>query len=541
MHKLSQFLLLLPLLLISRTLFAQEEVFLDVNKKVTEEKFAYYIQKEVSDSAGFVCIEQRYNNGKLHFQGCAISLDPVSAKKHKFVGTCKWYYRSGTIKRIARFNSDGKLDGKLESYHENGNLESVVNYENGSPVDKKKEGFSDDGEKYTLFVESFKNNENDWELYNSETNEAYIEDGKLTLVSHTERGISRFINVPVKTAKFEIEATIAAPAKKDGATIRGIVFNFKDWENYHYFYVQDQFFSVGYVKNGVLRKTANLLSTIALEAEESNVLEVKNELDKCYFFINNRKVHVIKSVEYEYDKVGFVIGGEGIARFEKLQLKELDFVGNLNDVDDKLTSSGSGFIVSTQGYVVTNNHVVEDAKRVFVELPYYGKTLQAKVVITDKESDLAVLKLEDSIIAQMEKVPFGLFQGVGDVGSSVYSLGYPQALSGQGKEVKFTDGRISSKTGFDGDLYIYQTTIPIQPGSSGSPMFTEDGRLIGCMNATYRGADNVSYSIKSGYIRTILESAPDKIELPVESKLNDTPLTEQIKVLSKYMVLIKVI
>jgi S1-C subfamily serine protease len=69
------------------------------------------------------------------------------------------------------------------------------------------------------------------------------------------------------------------------------------------------------------------------------------------------------------------------------------------------------------------------------------------------------------------------------VGSNVFALGYPMALSLMGEEVKFTDGKISSKTGFQGDITTYQISVPIQPGNSGGPLFDYDGNIVGITNA----------------------------------------------------------
>ena len=59
-----------------------------------------------------------------------------------------------------------------------------------------------------------------------------------------------------------------------------------------------------------------------------------------------------------------------------------------------------------------------------------------------------------------------------------YLYGYP-LTNFMGKDIKFTDGKISSKTGYDGDIANYQTTTPIQPGNSGGPLFDYNGNLIG--------------------------------------------------------------
>jgi len=116
------------------------------------------------------------------------------------------------------------------------------------------------------------------------------------------------------------------------------------------------------------------------------------------------------------------------------------------------------------------------------------------------------------------------------------------ALSVMGKEIKFTDGKISSRTGFKGDITTYQSTTPIQGGNSGGPLFDSKGNLIAINSAKLKAdvADNVSYSIKSSYLLSLIDALPQNISIPNSSVLATKPLTEKIKTLSKFVVLVKV-
>ena len=116
------------------------------------------------------------------------------------------------------------------------------------------------------------------------------------------------------------------------------------------------------------------------------------------------------------------------------------------------------------------------------------------------------------------------------------------ALSIMGKELKVTDGIISSKTGFDGDISTYQITAPLQSGSSGGPLFDDRGNLVGLNSSGIRKdlADNVGYTIKSTYVKNLIDVLPNSITLPSYKKLESLKLTDQIKEISKYVVLIKI-
>ena len=80
------------------------------------------------------------------------------------------------------------------------------------------------------------------------------------------------------------------------------------------------------------------------------------------------------------------------------------------------------------------------------------------------------------------------------------------------------------------------------PGNSGGPLFDYNGNLIGINSSglAYEIADNVSYSIKTSYVRNLIDILPEKLYLPNDKSLNNENLTEIIKVLSDYVVLIKV-
>ena len=206
--------------------------------------------------------------------------------------------------------------------------------------------------------------------------------------------------------------------------------------------------------------------------------------------------------------------------------------------------NGSGIIISKSGYIITNNHVVENADNIEVEfiLNEEVKRFNAEVVQVDKTNDLAIIKIVDVDFDGVDDLPYNFKTRTSDVGTKVYAYGYPMALSIMGKEIKVTDGMISSKTGFDGNITTYQITAPIQGGNSGGPLFDEKGNLIGINSSGIRKdiADNVAYSIKTSYVLNLIDILPKSIKLPSNTKLESLPLTEQIKHISKYVVLIKV-
>ena len=208
------------------------------------------------------------------------------------------------------------------------------------------------------------------------------------------------------------------------------------------------------------------------------------------------------------------------------------------------SGNGSGIIISKSGYIVTNHHVIEDADDIEVEFIINDevKKFNAEIVQVDKTNDLAIIKIVDVNFDGVANLPYNFKTRSSDVGTKVYAFGYPMALSIMGKEIKVTDGMISSKTGFDGDITTYQISAPIQGGNSGGPLFDDKGNFIGINSSgiNKKLADNVGYSIKTSYVLNLIDILPKSIDLPSNKKLASLPLTEQIKEISKYVVLVKV-
>ena len=206
--------------------------------------------------------------------------------------------------------------------------------------------------------------------------------------------------------------------------------------------------------------------------------------------------------------------------------------------------NGSGLIISKSGYIVTNHHVIEDTDDIEVEFILDGEVqrFNAEIVQSDKVNDLAIIKIFDMNFDGLDNLPYNFKTRSSDVGTKVYAYGYPMALSLMGKEIKITDGIISSKSGFDGDITTYQITAPIQGGNSGGPLFDDKGNFLGINSSglSKEIADNVGYTIKSSYVLNLIDVLPKSIDLPSSSKLQSLPLTEQIKEISKYVVLVKV-
>ena len=209
-------------------------------------------------------------------------------------------------------------------------------------------------------------------------------------------------------------------------------------------------------------------------------------------------------------------------------------------------SNGTGFFIDLKGYIATNYHVVDNASEIQVEFYRNGikQIYQAKVLKADKQNDIAIVKINSDDFIPFDTLPYFFKIDLADVGSSVFTLGFPMALSLMGEDIKFTDGKISSKTGFLGAVNSYQISAPIQPGNSGGPLFDFDGNLIGITSSTVNRkldlTENVNYAIKSSCLINLVDVLDVKLQLPNNPSIATKSLTDKIKILSDFVVLIKV-
>src|SRR6185295_5164968 len=165
-------------------------------------------------------------------------------------------------------------------------------------------------------------------------------------------------------------------------------------------------------------------------------------------------------------------------------------------------SLGSGVVVTAEGHIITNNHVVDQVDEIEVQLSD-GKTKKAKLIGADSVVDLAVLKIDE---AGLKPLKFGDSDAV-QAGDFVLAIGNPF-----GFEETVTDGIISSKgrpNRVDGFGDYLQTNAAINPGNSGGPLVNLRGEIIGINTAIISrsgGSQGIGFAIPSNSVKTALES-----------------------------------
>ena len=200
-----------------------------------------------------------------------------------------------------------------------------------------------------------------------------------------------------------------------------------------------------------------------------------------------------------------------------------DTENSITEKEKNLNISGTGFIITNDGYILTCFHVIENEDD--VRIIYDGKGYPAKIVCTDPNNDIALLKVEGSFSA----VALSLRRSA-NIGEKVFTIGYPSP-SIQGVNPKYTSGTISSLTGIKDDIRMYQISVPVQPGNSGGPLVDSNGNVIGIIvsmldaktifNITGSLPQNVNYAVKSIYAHALLDTLPgisNKLVAPAKHK-----------------------
>jgi S1-C subfamily serine protease len=194
-------------------------------------------------------------------------------------------------------------------------------------------------------------------------------------------------------------------------------------------------------------------------------------------------------------------------------------------------ASGSGFFISSDGYLLTNYHLVNGSRKIVVRTS--NSEGLAKVVKIDPANDLALLKINGTFSA----IPLGDARAVA-VGDSVMTIGYPN-IQVQGTAPKFTKGDVSSLSGFQDDSRLFQISVPIQPGNSGGPLIDDRGNVVGITNAQLSALkmihasgsipQNVNYAVKISYAQLLLDSIPElapKLPKPHKEKAEPTKIID---------------
>lgn len=547
-----------------RKIYNYVEYYVDKNGQVEELLYYYADGKYPTDNGGFAKTAGYYKtinfsniqNRRGTVRSRVQYFTPFQAPSGKWVNESSGsqsiissiykYWPNGKIMVISEFNEDGTdIDGIRKAYNSKGettaesywrNGESYLlkyyddendllmefDYENG--VSKRQRNYYNDILVFTADYDSDGKRINT-KLYSVNGNVIYDTD-----LGYNEASFKNYLNNKDNTGS--LEGIYTVKSTKDERNYKILVH-----ENYEGKYIGAQITSWQYNYN-------------EWEQGETRAIFEETAVQDFYsltWYDDYKKQEISDIVEAKAGGALMSFGDYNMIRlYPKVGSNSNSQPSNINiqPNQENWQGNGSGIIFTKNGHIATNHHVIDGANYIEVEFKYKGeiKSFSAEVLRSDPVNDLAIIKINDSSFSGLSSILYNFKIRGSQIGEYVFALGYPKALSMMGSDIKFTDGRISSLNGAMGDVTNYQTSVPIQPGNSGGPLFDENGNLIGINVAKIVADDveNVSYSVKTLYLLTLIDALPSAINLPSSRYLQGKSVTEQIKVLEPYVVLIKV-
>lgn len=447
-------LLLFISLLVSQITFGQQEkVYYDSEWKVTNKSKAEFYRLITFDEKGKPKgkVKDYFINGTLQWEGYLSYADKYENSKDSIEGVSIWYHDNGN-KSMQTNTVDGKLEGVREYYHRNGNISGRTNFKNGKlhgnsisyyesgkiqrkivfVNGQKTSKFYIECDEYNncekVFSEEFYwGNLEEWPLLNIENKykSEVIEDKGLTMETITKNGYAEFISLPLNLINnFSIE-TIVDFKSGDENTGHGIIWGYKDWDSYSYFYISPNgYFTVGGKVEGINVELAEWTTSDKInKGSGRNQLKVFRIDEKMYYTVNGNIIYSSDFYSFRGTKIGFSIQS-GIKKilFENLIVKQetdetletTEFVTE----NDEWKGNGTGFFIDRNGFIATNYHVVEDVNEIQIEFTSNGvKQIYPAVVIqSDKQNDISIIKIESSDFKPLLKLPYNFKTEISDVG-----------------------------------------------------------------------------------------------------------------------------
>lgn len=197
----------------------------------------------------------------------------------------------------------------------------------------------------------------------------------------------------------------------------------------------------------------------------------------------------------------------------------------------------TGFLIDKKGYLVTNAHVISRMKNIYIE-NRKGEFFKAEVLFSDKEVDLAILKITDTTFKPVSNLPYSIKKGNSELGEQFFTLGFPR------NEIVYGEGYLSAESGSDGDSSAYQLNVSANPGNSGGPVINGNGEIIGIITAKDSKADGVVYAAKSKNIINLLEKLKKSdnqfhvIKTPNKTDLKKLDRVHQVKKMEEYVFMV---
>jgi serine protease Do len=255
-------------------------------------------------------------------------------------------------------------------------------------------------------------------------------------------------------------------------------------------------FLLSYVGNHVAIPTEQQATELTTNEQIVSMIETVNPA--VVSVIVTKDVPVYERYYESYDPWGF-FGGFSVPRVRE------------NGTEEQEVGGGSGFIVSNDGLIVTNKHVVESEDARYSVLLNDGTSYKVDVLARDTQLDIAILKIAEPLTESLTYVSFGDSEAL-KLGQTVIAIGNALAefrnsvsvgvISGLSRSIVASDGMGHSEQLDE----VIQTDAAINPGNSGGPLLNLKGEVVGVNVATSRGADNIGFALPAHVVKGVVES-----------------------------------
>ncbi len=256
--------------------------------------------------------------------------------------------------------------------------------------------------------------------------------------------------------------------------------------------------SLGNLKSDIDKLGSNLSAQLALLDNAMNNFKTQNQQD----------LKTLSGLIDQIEQQSNIKLDELKTEVKNIRIKSADFSAIVDDVLQSVVSistdkgQGSGVIIDTKGYIVTNVHVINDASTVRVYTYSNDRYNVKDIVGYDLKADIVVLKIGASGLKALN------FANSDDlkVGEKVIAAGNPAGLS-----FTVTEGIVSALRTFNGLDYI-QIDVPINPGNSGGPLVNTKGEIVGINNFKIGGFESLGFAISSNEVRSVAAKAISEYE-----------------------------
>lgn len=423
----------------------------------------------------------------------------------------------------------GEVNGLVALFDQTGNLISFANKVKGETVFDVRCDFEQKCK--AIWIDEFNQMNNDWECgdYSTYDGEMIIHNQSLIGTAIYKPDVSINLAEPF-LCKIEI------PVEGNSAK-QAIALGWKDADNFLLFEVSfGTYFNVYDCKDGNYNDLTAGRKKIENPSATSNNLVLTYNGTNIIFEINGKIEMIVPNPKFENNKVALITRARGDARFSSFMFSS-DVEENDHFYEEVWIGKGTGFFI-TPNRILTTFDVVSDARmlRIRTKINNIERLLPVKVFRVEESNNLAILSVEDPDFNAFDVLPYGFSGSIPVSESTIWSLGFPNAISTIYMPPETYEGSVLPTTSMTAGYRLLE--LPFRFGMMGAPAFDKDANLIGVV--AYKGLDLKYSEIIDFHDNSRLFKANlGRFDRSIESPLRALPLQEKIKKLSEIVVIVE--